>query len=143
MPCDYKKYPANWKYQIRPDILKREGDKCKFCGVVNYSHVFRGILDGKEVFQTEDGSIYSYPSGEFIKTDMYASIEPISGNQKQKAVKVVLTIMHLDHDTSNNDYSNLAAACQKCHLIYDSILHRKNSKETRNKKKGLQNLFDV
>ncbi len=32
MPIDYSKYPPNWKTEIRPAILKREGNKCKFCG---------------------------------------------------------------------------------------------------------------
>ena len=36
MPCDYKKYPKNWKTEIRPSILKRAGNKCEFCGVENY-----------------------------------------------------------------------------------------------------------
>lgn len=36
MPCDYKNYPANWKTEIRPAILKRANDKCEFCSAVNY-----------------------------------------------------------------------------------------------------------
>ena len=41
MPIDYSKYPANWRTEIRPAILDRDGHKCKFCGVVNYSLVDR------------------------------------------------------------------------------------------------------
>lgn len=41
--------------------------------------------------------------------------------RKNKTVKIVLTIAHLDHDESNNDVkdSRLAALCQKCHINYD------------------------
>jgi hypothetical protein len=37
MPCDYSKYPANWKSHIVPAIRERSGDKCEWCGVANYA----------------------------------------------------------------------------------------------------------
>ena len=49
--------------------------------------------------------------------------------------KVVLTVMHLDHNTTNNDPENLAAGCQKCHLTYDAKHHAKNAGETRRRKR--------
>jgi len=55
----------------------------------------------------------------------------------EKCRKVVLTIAHLDHDITNNDYANLKALCQFHHLRYDAVHH----KETRRKNKGLQDLF--
>ena len=33
--------------------------------------------------------------------------------------RVVLTIMHMDHDPTNNKMKNLLAACQRCHNKYD------------------------
>lgn len=36
MPCDYKDYPKNWRSEIRPAILERAGNRCEFCGAVNY-----------------------------------------------------------------------------------------------------------
>ena len=38
---DNKKYPPNWLTEIRPDILERDHNKCKFCGLVNYLWIFR------------------------------------------------------------------------------------------------------
>lgn len=35
MPCDYSKYPKDWK-EIRAKILKRDGHKCRFCFAANY-----------------------------------------------------------------------------------------------------------
>lgn len=124
MPCDYKKYPANWKTEIRPAILERDGNCCKFCGVENNRLIHRhgkGINDWQY-----------WPEG------MESEAWTLDG---KKSVKIVLTIMHLDHDITNNDYSNLAAGCQKCHLNYDKENHIKNSRETRNKNKKLQSLF--
>ena len=39
--------------------------------------------------------------------------------------KVVLTVMHLDHDPGNNVESNLMAGCQKCHNRYDAPTRRR------------------
>lgn len=36
------------------------------------------------------------------------------------AIKVVLTIAHLDHTPENCDPSNLRALCQRCHNRYDA-----------------------
>jgi 5-methylcytosine-specific restriction endonuclease McrA len=35
MPCDYKKYPKNWK-AIRKAVLSRAEHKCELCGAENY-----------------------------------------------------------------------------------------------------------
>lgn len=37
MPIDYKKYPPNWKTEIVPRIKERDGHRCKFCGIENYT----------------------------------------------------------------------------------------------------------
>lgn len=50
---------------------------------------------------------------------------PVTGS------RVVLTIMHLDHDLANDDPSNFAAGCQRCHLTYDAKLHAQNAAATR------------
>lgn len=35
MPCDYKKYPVNWK-ELRNNILKRAENRCELCNAENY-----------------------------------------------------------------------------------------------------------
>ena len=52
-----------------------------------------------------------------------------------KLVKIILTCAHLDHDTTHNDDSNLAALCQRCHLRHDIGQHMANAAETRRNKK--------
>lgn len=121
MPIDYKNYPTNWKTEIRPDILKRADDKCEVCGVPNYSIIHR-----------ENGNWILAPEGH------YADAMALDGI---KFIKIVLTIAHLDHDTTNNAYDNLKAMCQKCHLNYDKVHHADNSRNTRNKKKKQLPLF--
>jgi 5-methylcytosine-specific restriction endonuclease McrA len=145
-PIDYSTYAKNWKSEIRPAILERDNNCCKICLAKNGEAIFRGWVftaNGKiEVYQTYDGKVYRADSGIMIfDGSVYVAIDPISGDPNQKAIKVVLTIAHLDHDISNNDYENLAALCQKCHLGIDLKHHMANARETNRKKKGLQNLF--
>lgn len=130
MPCNYKLYPKNWKTEIRPAILERAKHCCENCGVKNYEWIIRGQYG----YQKLDGGIYNLKS-EFIGYDYVGSIS------NKKPIKIILTISHLDHDIKNNNYSNLKAFCQKCHLDYDKEYHAKNRKETNNKKKGLTELF--
>ena len=37
MPCDYSRYPPDWK-ERRERILKRAENCCELCGVANYSY---------------------------------------------------------------------------------------------------------
>ena len=133
MPIDYKKYPSNWKTEIRPVVLLRAKNCCEECGAVNKSVYI--IQDKERVFleiSKEMSHFYLCPDGMKRMVGM-------TGNWTLK--KIVLTIAHLDHDITNNDYSNLKALCQKCHLNHDKEHHRQNAKATIEKKKGLQSLF--
>lgn len=137
---DKSKYPPDWS-EIRKRILERENNCCRTCKVKNGGSVFRGIWKGEEIFQTADAKIYRTANGEFITENPWACIEPSTGDPAQKAIKIVLTIAHLDHNPENNEESNLAALCQYHHLKHDHPHHMKNANETRKKKKGLQELF--
>ena len=48
---------------------------------------------------------------------------------------VVLTVAHIDHDTTNNRFSNLAALCNRCHNRYDAPMRAEHSRQTRAVKK--------
>jgi len=58
---------------------------------------------------------------------------------------IVLTIAHLNHDTTDNRDENLSALCQRCHLSHDKYLHATNARETRRKKQLAvqQEIFDA
>ena len=130
MPINYKTYPKNWKSEIRPSILKRANNCCEFCGVKNHDFGFRG----------KDGRFYNdnfiLQQLELYGIDMFDAHIP----QTAKRFQIVLTVAHLDHDINNNDYSNLKALCQKCHLVYDKNHHAKNRSKSINSKKGLVEL---
>ena len=139
MPIDYKKYPDNWLTEIRPAILERANHCCEECGVENGAAIFRGVWNNEKVYQNINGDLFK-ESGEFIMHNSeYEIIE--STTKKEEAIRIVLTISHTDHNTENNDYSNLKALCQLHHLRHDKEHHGRNSRATIEKKKGLQRLF--
>jgi 5-methylcytosine-specific restriction endonuclease McrA len=103
MPIKYKNYHPDWKDIIRPFVLKRDNHKCKHCGIPNRTLFYR--RNGNRVIVDDD----------FLIAHCFA--------RHIKLSKVVLTIAHLDHDINNNEYINLAALCQSCHLRYDAHQH--------------------
>jgi hypothetical protein len=125
MPCDYSKYPANWFTEIRPRILAREGNKCKFCGVPNYALIKRNPEDRERyAIWVDERKCFSYQGRLYGEAFLPWS--------EMKTVRVILTIAHLDQDIANNDDTNLAALCQRCHLQHDIQHHTANRKYNKN-----------
>jgi 5-methylcytosine-specific restriction endonuclease McrA len=136
MPIDYNNYPPNWKTEIRPAIMQRANSKCEFCGVLNYKFIIRGVLNGDDCYQDDDGIIYDANNSKVIGSDILGEIHPTN-----KMIKVVLTIAHLNHDVTDNRHENLKALCQRCHNLYDAAYRKENRSKTIQNKKGLQSLF--
>ena len=129
MPINYKEYHPDWKAISLRIRKERAGDKCEWCGVKNGSVGNRG-KDGK--WYTED-QIHS------MNSDCgYALFGHMQNPYRTFAI--VLTVAHLDHDKANNDDSNLAALCQRCHLNYDRPRHIENRRRNSAKRKGQQEL---
>ena len=107
MPCDYSKYPPDWK-QIRARILFRADNQCECegeCGLHRSDPAPRRCCE-------RHGTPAKWARG-----------------------RVVLTIAHLNHDTADNRPANLKAMCQRCPLRYDRDLHKQNAARTRTKKR--------
>jgi len=137
MPFDYSKYPKNWKSEIRPAVLLRAENKCECCKVPNSTWVCRGKWGEIPVYQDDDCYVYSAIDGTKITQTYMGDLDGTTTFSK-----IVLTIAHLDHDTTNNDMGNLKAMCQRCHLNYDKELHAQNRKATLKKKRGTLELFE-
>lgn len=132
MPINYKNYPSNWKSEIRPRILARANNRCEHDGCI--------AKNGDCGYRDKDGLFYtSEKILELLETEGYDifcnELSHVAG--EAKPIKIVLTIAHLNHDTTDNRDENLKAFCQYHHLRHDIGHH----KETRRKNKGLQKLF--
>ena len=86
-----------------------------FCGVPNGSVIVRDLADPVR-WQLAD----SAPDGGV------------------RRVRIVLTVAHLDHTTTNNADDNLASLCQRCHLRYDRFEHGANARRTRQRRQQAQ-----
>lgn len=121
MPMDYTRYPPNWK-AISLRIRERDGNCCKWCGVAN------GAVGARDV----DGDWHDEADIGCMNSDCGISL---FGEEYPKIIKIVLTVAHLNHDTTDNSDDNLAALCQLHHLRHDAQYHASNAKITRIKKK--------
>lgn len=93
-------YPENWT-EIRASILARADDRCELCGV-------------------RDGFLYHRHN---VHTQLYAAYSEVMTppvNYRRKAVRIVLTIHHINYDPTDNRACNLIALCQRCHLRLDA-----------------------
>lgn len=141
MPCDYSRYPPNWKSEIRPRILARAKNRCELCGAKNSAYGYRD-KSGKWWDSRHIENLL-----ERTGCDLFDSGEVLShcwdrqGNPT-KPTKIVLTIAHWDNpDPMDCRDENLKAACQYCHLQHDKELHITNARLTREKRAGLQRMF--
>lgn len=152
MPIDYKQYPANWKTEIRPSVMARAGEvrdelgkitteaRCEGCGVINHSIGYRDAAGGfipwaeiEEALERHGNDYFQHRLSNCLRPDGMA----------KKALTIVITIAHLDHDKSNEEVKpeRLRAWCQRCHLNYDRERHMANARDNRAKRKLLQSLF--
>lgn len=107
MPIDYRKYPENWKTEIRPRILKRANHCCERCGVENGSWIRRW---------KKNAAVYNY--------DRLGNI-----SEWGEPIKIVLTIAHLDNKLVDHSDENLQAMCQRCHLTHDAFMRKMEKKQ--------------
>lgn len=103
MPIDYKKYPPNWKTEIRPRILKRANDCCESCGLPN-------------------GCYVNKHSREMQLSDEEDSI---------RIVLTIAHLDH-DEENWNVKDERLMAMCQKCHINYDAPEKARRRREKKN-----------
>lgn len=126
-PENKKRYPANWKTEIRPKILERANNCCENCGVANKSLLIYRNNKLDDIIEPSD-FVYELHKHDAGKT--WTTYENGKLIRYRKAL-VVLTIAHLDHTPENCNEDNLRAWCQRCHNKYDA----KHRAETRQRQK--------
>ena len=134
MPIDYKNYPPNWKTEIRPRILARAKNRCERCKVRNYDIGYRDKNGKFYSFSLLDAALHHKGYDYFDHELKHIDID-------KKPLKIVLTLAHLDHGLKDHSDDNLQALCQRCHFLLDREQHQRNARKTRNRKKGLVDMF--
>jgi hypothetical protein len=121
MPMDYNKYAPDWK-EISLRVRERDGNRCKWCGVLN----------GAVIRRLEDGESYVFYGLASELPKDFRETHP----QGRFIVRVVLTVAHHpDPDPMNCSDDNLLALCQRCHNRLDMPMRQAHAKQTRARKR--------
>lgn len=149
MPMDRSKYPRNWG-DISLSIRHRDGWRCKFCGVPNGAIGYRvdgkfvSISDSRDDVETAQHDGWRVRRNGSWRWTAYREVSNahIAQVEYRDATEIILTVAHLGvdhadgsrgdpHDKHDCRDENLAALCQRCHLLYDLRDHVKNSRSKR------------
>lgn len=122
MPMDKRNYPPDWR-AISKRIRAQANQQCQECGVVNGAFGARDKHDKWHDVADIDG----------LNSDVGYCL---FGDDYPKIIRIVLIVAHLDHNTWNNDDSNLKSLCQRCRLRLDGPRHKEHAKATRARKKA-------
>jgi ssDNA-binding Zn-finger/Zn-ribbon topoisomerase 1 len=128
MPIDKSKYPANWD-SISLNVRTEANWKCERCGIANKTIIQRKEKGGwVEILIVKNAEGFNESTAEM----------KVGKLKMLGLTKIVLTVAHLDQDTTNNERSNLAALCQKCHLNHDVKQHAASRMYGRNHRENHQ-----
>ena len=117
-PENRDRYPKNWK-AISAAIREEAGQKCEWCRAPNGVMIRRGLThDGRQVWR--EASASAYENGYCADNGSEVADSGEDTCDYRPAVRVVLTVAHLDHQPENCERWNLQALCQRCHNRYDA-----------------------
>jgi hypothetical protein len=131
-PENAKRYPSNWKTEVVPRIRARSGNRCECtgqCGVTHNSPF--DLSDALDRCGIANGDVsYMTPDGKWHGCNFYDEGEEMERRDGKvyRAVKIVLTVMHLNHQPEDCDDANLLHACQGCHNRYDAPMRTAGKK---------------
>jgi len=120
------RYPKNWPVISRA-IRERSGQRCECIGQCGSDHGGRCDAPNGQIVIRDHKRPWIWKSHTCGGACLTERCDAWGG----KAVLIILTVMHLDHMPENVADENLLAACQRCHLRYDSPHHQRNAAETR------------
>lgn len=142
MPMQRERYPDNWEQISEYIRFERAGNKCEWCGIPNGVDIMRNPDNPAEYLYLNEHEEHCTPDGSPVRLSELPFIA-------DKYTRVVLTVAHLGaphdngrpgdkHDKMDIRPENLAALCQRCHLIYDLPDHIANRKRTMAERKAAE-----
>ena len=116
MPIRKQDYPPDWS-AISLDIRESAGWKCEWCEAPS-----------NKVIQRGPGGFIIVTRARADEAAEWEDTEKMSWKRLRfpGLTRIILTVSHLDRDRTNNERSNLAALCQRCHLRHDIRQHITN-----------------
>ncbi len=112
-------YPFDWPQLSHSVRFRRAGGRCERC---DRPHGETVLHLGDGVWWDEAGQHWRDGRGRRRR-----GVPPIVSQNSAPlfSTRVILACAHLDHDPTNNVSNNLAALCQRCHMLHDAHEHRR------------------
>lgn len=110
-------YPPDWPMISRRIRLGRAKNRCEVCGVRNYSVGYR--YKGSFVCLAAPPHKHPFGLSDYLAARELQDHYNNGCDQYPKAIVIVLTVAHLDHNPANCHPKNLLCMCQHDHNIYD------------------------
>ncbi|GJE02823.1 hypothetical protein [Methylobacterium isbiliense] len=127
-------YPIDWPQLSDVIRFHRAQGRCEACNRPHLQRVFH-LGDGRW-WDAESGCWRDGQGrrlrGRLRKADLLGGV---------RTTRVVLATAHRDHDPSNNANENLAALCQRCHMLHDRTEHQRRRWFTLFRRKAMGDLF--
>lgn len=127
-------YPIDWPQLSHEIRFVRAKGQCEQCGRP-HGRVVLHLGDGR--WWDEDAGRWRCNRGRQLATQPAAA--EIAGAVRR--TRVYLATAHRNHDTSVNDARNLAAWCQRCHILHDAPEHRRRRRATLMRRRAIGDLF--
>jgi hypothetical protein len=127
-------YPIDWPQLSAVIRFGRAKGRCEACARPHGRTVFC-LGDGR--WWDEEAASWRDGAGGLVCIE--AGAADVLG--EVRTTRVVLAAAHRNHDTSDNSPANLAAFCQRCHMIHDAPEHQRRRWRTLFMRKALGDLF--
>jgi len=125
-------YPIDW-VQLSADVrFRRAKSQCEHCG---RPHMQTVLHLGDGTWWDRDAAHWRDGQGRKLRR------RPGQLLDRSRVTYVVLACAHLDHDPANNVARNLAALCQRCHMLHDAAEHRRARWWNAFRRRALGDLF--
>lgn len=130
-------YPIDWSQLSAVIRFVRARSRCERWGrphMQDVQHLGDGRWWAAEAARWRDGW------GRLVRRALPAPEEMAAG--LVRITRVVLATAHRNHDTADNAGGNLAALCQRCHMLHDRLEHQRRRRITLRARKAIGDLFN-
>lgn len=141
-PENRDRYPPEWR-SIAYGRKEAAGWRCEWCKVRHGIMIRRSLAEPAVYLDLESYTYHSADDGrEVAGYPLPGHLDDGPEPRFAEAVKVIITVAHLDHTPENCKPENLRALCQRCHNRLDAPMRRAGMRERARATRASGDLFE-